>query len=132
MMYNFVGGPEQVLLRENVKVYDYSVYITAWITMILLEAALLPGGPDLEEEQLSLALDAITLFHDFNEPKGSSVMVFWPQEFNETTELWVQNAPNFSPILADEKILSDVMTSLLNDLGLKDDSEYLREITDNL
>ena len=129
-MNNIVGGPEQVLLRENLKIYDNNAFVTLWVTVLQLEAALLPSGPDLGEEQLSLALDAIASYHDRNKPEGSSVLVFWPQKFNKTTETWACSSSNLGTIVTDEKMFSDVLTALLNDLGLTMDSEYLKEFTD--
>ena len=128
-MLNYFGGPEEVLLRENVKFYDNNAFITLWVTVLQLEAALFPGGPYLGEKQLSLALDAIQSYHDRNKEEGSSILVFWPQKFNETTGLWVCDATNIGAIAADEKVSSDVLTWLLNDLDLKNESERLREFT---
>ena len=128
-MLNFFGGPEEVLLREHVKFYDNNAFITLWVTVLQLEAALFPGGPALEEKQLSLALDAIQSYHDRNKGEGSSILVFWPQTFNETTGLWVCDATNIGTVAADEKVLSDVLLWLLNNLHLKNESEHLRELT---
>lgn len=128
-MTNIVGGPEKVLLRNNAKFFDNNAFITLWVTVLQLEAALLPGGPQLGEE-LSLALDAIQSYHDRNQQEGSSILVFWPQKFNETTGVWVCDSTNIGAVAADEKVLSDVLAWLLSDLGLKNDSEYVREFTE--
>ena len=131
-MQSLYGGPEQVLLRNNIKFYDNNAFITLWVTIFQLEAALLPGGPDLKEEQLLLTLDPIQSYHDRNQANGSSILTFWPQKFNKTTGLWVCDAANIGAIAADEKMFSDVVAWLLNEVGLKNDSEYLREITEGM
>ena len=131
-MFNYVGGPEQVLLRENLRIYDSNSFITLWVTIMQLEASLLPGGPTLGEQQVLMALDAIHAFHDRNREDGSSILEFWPQIFNETTGMWVNHPTNFGYLIADEEVLSNVLVWLLKDLGLKNQSEYLRELTARL
>lgn len=118
-----------MLLRDNMKFYDNNAFITLWVTVLQMEAALLPGGLDLGEEQLSLALDAIQSYHDHNKKKGSSILTFWPQKFNKTTGLWVCNSANIDAVAADEKVFSDVVAWLLSDLDLKNDSHHLRIFT---
>ena len=56
--------------------FDNNAFVTLWVTVMQLEAALLPGGPDVGEEQLSLALDAIHSYHDHNRQTDSSILVF--------------------------------------------------------
>ena len=129
-MLNYFGGPKQELLRNNLKFYDNNAFITLWVAILRLEAALLPGGPELDEEELSLTLDAVQSYHDQNEEEGSSILVFWPQELNKTTGLWVCDAANIGAVAADEKVLTDVLAWLLSDLGLKNDSEHLKEFTE--
>ena len=129
-MLNYFGGPKQELLRNNLKFYDNNAFITLWVAVLRLEAALLPGGPELDEEELSLTLDAVQSYHDQNEEEGSSILVFWPQELNKTTGLWVCDAANIGAVAADEKVLTDVLAWLLRDLGLKNDSEHLKEFTE--
>jgi len=126
------GGPEQVLLRNNVKIYDVNIFVTLWITLIQLEAALLPGGPELREEELSLALDAIQSFNDRNKEEGSSILVYFPQKFNKTCSVWVCYGANVDPIAADEKVFSEVLTWLLSGLGLNNESEHLKEFTEHM
>ena len=128
-MLNYFGGPKEVLLRDNVKFYDNNAFMTLWVTVLQLEAALFPGGPALGEKQLSSALDAIQSYHDRNRQEGSSILVFWPQKYNETTGVWVCDATNIGPIAADEKVFSDVLIWLLNDLDLRNVSEHLRKFT---
>ena len=128
-MFNYFGEPEEVLLRENLKIYDSNAFITQWITVLQLEAALFPGGPALEEKQLFNALDVIESYQDRNREKGSSMICFNPQKFNETTGLWVTEPINLAAILADEQVLSDVLVWLLGDLDLTNYSQRLREFT---
>ena len=96
MMFNYFGEPEEVLVRENVRIYDSNAFVTLWVTILQLEAASFPGGPALEEKQLLMALDALQAFHDRNKGEGSSIIVFWPQKFNKTTGVWVSEAINFN------------------------------------
>ena len=132
LMFNYYGGPEEVLVRENFRIYDSNSFVTLWVTIMQLEAALFPGGPALGEKQLLKALDAINVFHDHNREEGSSILEFWPQKFNETTGIWVTNPTNFGYTVADEKVLSDVLVWLLNDLDLKNQSELLQKYTDSM
>ena len=132
MMFNYFGGPEEVLLRETVRIYDSNAFVPLWVTILQLEAASFPGGPALGERQLLMALDAIQAFHDHNKGEASSILDFWSQTFNKTTGVWVSEAINFGDILADEKMLSDVLTWLLGDLNLKNLSEIVRELTARL
>ena len=65
MMFSYFGVPEEVLLRENVRIYDHDSNHIMGHNM-QLEVASFPGGPALGEKQLMLALDAIQAFHDRN------------------------------------------------------------------
>ena len=127
MMFNYFGGPGEVLFRETVKFYDSNVFVTEWVTIMQLEAASFPGGPALAEEQLLLALDAIQGCHDHNREEGSSIVDFWPQTYDERTGMWVSEPTNFGDSLGDAKVLSDVLVWLLADLDLKNISEIVRE-----
>ena len=127
-MFNYFGGPEEVLLRENVRIYDSTPFTTLWVTILQLEAALFPSGPALGEEQLLSALDVIQSYHDRNRQEGSSTLVFWPQIFNKTTGVWVSEAINLGEMLADGKVFYDVLISLFSDLNLKNQTKLAREL----
>ena len=126
-MLNFVGNPQQVLLRENIKIYDNNAFITLWITVLQLEAALLPGGPQLNEEQLSVTLEAIATYHDRNRPKGSSIIVYWPQRFSKEYGMWYSYPDNFGPMISDDITFTKVFSAVLDDLGLKNYSANVTE-----
>ena len=131
-MLNFVGDIEQQILRNYGRFYDNNAFVTLWVTVMQLEAALLPGGPDVGEEQLSLALDAIHSYHDRNRQTDSSILVFWPQKLDKSTGVWVCDAANIGAVAVDEKIMSEVMVWLLKDIGLVNDSEALKEFTQTM
>jgi len=128
-MINFVGGVEQQILRNYGRFYDNNAFVTLWVTVMQLEAALLPGGPDVEEDQLSLALDAIHSYHDRNRQSDSSILVFWPQKLDKSTGVWVCDAANIGAIAVDEKVMSEVLVWLLKDIN---DSEALKEFTEGM
>ena len=130
-MVNYFGKPEEVLLREKLRIYDSNVFITSWVTVLQLEAALFPGGPAMGEKQLLSALDALQPYHDCNKQEGSSILVFWTQIFNETTGVWLSAPNNFGNIIADEKVFSDVLLWLFGQ-DFKNQSELLRELTATL
>ena len=131
-MMNSAGGIKKQILRNNGKFYDNNAFVTLWVTVMQLEAALLPGGPDPGEDQLSLALDAIHSYHDRNRQAGSSIFVFWPQKLDESTGVWVCDAANIGAVAVDEKVMSEVLAWLLKDVGLANDSEALKEFTQGL
>jgi len=132
VMINFVGGVEQQILRNHGKFYDNNAFVTLWVTVMQLEAALLPGGPDMKEDQLSLALDAIHSYHDRNRQSDSSILVFWPQKLDESTGVWQCDAANIGAVAVDEKVMSDVLVWLLKDIGLTNGSEALKEFMEGM
>lgn len=97
-----------------------------------LELAALPGGPGVDEEHLSLSLDAVAACHDRNKPVDSSIMSFWPQIFNETTGVWYQDQTNMGAALDIQKATVNSVATLLHDLGLNNASEYLRVISSDM
>lgn len=121
---NLQGGPDIQALRNTVKFYDVNVFVTAWVTSVLLEVHRFEGSttPALGdiEDQLMEAISAISDYHDKNMP-NSSLVVFWPQTYNTTTKVWSCAPVNLEGVVkADEKI-TDYVHRLLKDAGL----EYL-------
>lgn len=102
------------------------------ITILLLEASFVPGGPDLNEEQLFLALDALELYHDHNRDLDNSVITFNPQKFNKSSGLWYHSEPNFEAITLDPAAIFDAFGYILDDLGLHNISQFVKEFAHSL
>ena len=94
--------------------------MTLWINIILLEAQRYsPKPPAPSEEQLRLALSAISSYHDRNRAFNESIFVFWPQSYNSSTDAWVCGPVNLGGLAREEAKFNDFIEKLLNDLGLE-------------
>ena len=86
--FYFHGAEDLFLLRDMFKVYDDNMFATAWITSCLLETFRYGKGPKASEEQITSAILAIREYHDKNVNFANSLMTFWPQKFNATSNAW--------------------------------------------
>ena len=85
---NFAGFPEAKMLRRGLEVFDNNAFVTLWVSIALLEASEIEGGPQLTDEQLELAIQALSSYHDKNLAVGNGLLVFWPQSYNSTSKEW--------------------------------------------
>ena len=117
---NYAGDPLKEFMRENLKFYDVNVFVTAWISSLLLEINRFNSsivGIDLEH-QLINAIDAIVDYQDKNMPSGTSLFVFWPQSYNTTTETWTCSPTNLEGILQSDERIAAYVHKILDDLGM--------------
>ena len=63
---NFVRSWQAEILRREIAVFDNNAFVTAWVTILTLEAASVKNGPAPTDEQLFLALEALGTYHDRN------------------------------------------------------------------
>ena len=116
---NFNGFVEANLLRDAIAFFDDNAFVTLWTTIILLEAQKFSKPPPApSEDQLHLALRAISTYHDKNQQSEDSVLVFWPQTYNATTDTWVCGPVNLGGVAHDYKEVLDFVTKVLDNLGL--------------
>lgn len=126
---NFHGETEMALLREAFSIYDNNMFATAWITACLVETTLYGKGPMTIPGMIDSAVEAIGKFHNKNYNFTNSIMTFWPQVYNDTTQTFQSTPSNLLELfeLADKgpvKLLEDLMKVF----GLKD----MEEVVENL
>lgn len=115
---NFYGNEEEVLLRHVVAVFDSNAFVTLWVTTMLLEAARQPGGPQPSYQQLYYALEAVSEYHDRNYALEDSILVFWPEVYNETAKFWYCGPENLKYFVDGGLAVLNALHKLLDDLGL--------------
>lgn len=116
---NFVSTREAEILRREMAVFDNNAFVTAWVTILLLETAGIKKGPVPTDKQLSLALEALHSYHDNNSPAGDGTMVFWPQRYNSSVKLWYCDPVNVNTVGDDADKMLDFIHKMLDDLGLE-------------
>jgi hypothetical protein len=117
---NFCCSSELALLRDDVTIFDNNAFVTLWVSSILLEAARFRDGPLPTEDQLLNALEAINTYHDKNYiPKNNSVLVFWPQVYNETRGVWSCGPKNLLKATDTGEDILDYLHKIFRDLGME-------------
>ncbi|XP_056009865.1 uncharacterized protein LOC125650247 isoform X2 [Ostrea edulis] len=118
---NFHGSPEMVAIRKNFEVNDNNMFVTAWITACLLEIQALNVEFKPKREQIDLALEAIAQYRDKNVNYNTSVMTFWPQIYNDTTQSWQSTPENLLQLFQlSDKLPVKSVEELLRLMGLDD------------
>ena len=116
---NFNGFVEANLLRDGIAFFDDNAFVTLWTTIILLEAQKFSKPPPApSEDQLHLALKAVRAYHDKNRPSEDSVLVFWPQAYNASTDTWVCGPVNLGGVAQRNKKTLDFVSKVFHELGL--------------
>ena len=119
--FYFHGHEDLFLLRETFKVYDDNMFATAWITSCLLETFRYGKGPKASEEQITSAILAIREYHDKNVNFSNSLMTFWPQKYNATSDAWESYPTNLHKFFDLAMSLNGTELAWLFDkLGFKD------------
>ena len=116
---NFVGGPEEALLRDAFAIFDDNDFVTLWVNCILLETTRFAEGPLPTDEQLMDGLKAISTYHDRNRPANSSIMTFWPETYNTSTGMWSQGPTNLGALVQDWMKFEAFMRNILKKVGLE-------------
>ena len=116
---NYCGGPDETLLRHLLAIYDSNAFVTLWVTSMLLEAAQQPSGPQPTSTQLYHGLQALSTYHDRNYPSENSMLIFWPEKYNESTGFWSCGPANLQYLVDDALTVLDALQKMLDDLGLK-------------
>ena len=116
---NFVRSWQAEILRREIAVFDNNAFVTAWVTILTLEAASVKNGPAPTDEQLSLALEALGTYHDRNSPEGDGSMVFWPQSYNSSVQQWYCDPVNVDTLANDADKMMDFLHKALDDLHLE-------------
>ena len=115
---NFYGFPESQLIRNNFKFLDSNVFVTLWITSILLEVTRFDKTLLPSDDQLLNGLRAISSYHDKNNPK-ECIFVFWPQTYNETVEEWQCGPVNLNGMVNESEKFDDYIRNILKHIGLE-------------
>lgn len=91
-------------LFRSFGIVDDGLYSNLAIMQNLLTAASMVEYPEeiVNDEQLMIAIESMERFKDHNRP-GETAMAFWPQKYNETSNLWYiysDNIGSISPYVA--------------------------------
>ena len=117
---NLAGSIEMQILRKFIKFYDVNSFVTLWISSILLEISSFDNDTAIiSEQQLIDALNAIAVYHDKNMPDNSSVFVFWPQTYNESTKTWTCSPTNLHGLVEGDGIILSYVEEILKDIGME-------------
>ena len=115
---NLIGGPDYAILRSAIKFYDDNSFVTLWISSILLEITRFDNSVLPSDKQLIDAIEAISTYHDKNHPINDSILVFWPQTFNQSTGVWYCEPINLNGLVKDFETFSKYVKTILEDIGL--------------
>ncbi|KAK3776415.1 hypothetical protein RRG08_023768 [Elysia crispata] len=116
---NFHGGPAYSEFRKVFHVFDNNMFATAWVTTNLLEAYKYGAAPKPTENQINLALQAMSKHMDKNVPYNTSTRVFWSQVYNETIKYWRTEPDNLLSLFeSTDKLPVGALEAILKDLGL--------------
>jgi hypothetical protein len=131
ILLNFHGNFLVAEARRLLQIYDNNMFVATLVTSSLLEAYQHGQGPQPLEEQLILSMNAIKGFQDQNKPYNTSVMTFWRQQFNTSTNYW-QSVP--TNLIGSFQLLDSLPLSLieavLRALGLPDWANNIQAILD--
>lgn len=106
-------------IRDKIAIFDNNAFVTAWVSILLLEAARTENGPVPTDQQLALALDALGGYHDKNSPAGDGTMVFWSQSYNSSVKQWYCNPVNINRVGKDADALFNFIHAVLDDMHLE-------------
>lgn len=129
---NFHGNEDYALLRDLAGCFDNNAFVTLWVTQILLEVAMQPLGLSPTNNQVLYALEAISTYHDKNRRMNDSVLVFWPQTYNETMGVWSCGPRNLVHLFKDYPKLAAFLQKALEDLGLSSLWNKLEPIVEDI
>ena len=115
----FFGDYDKTLLRREFKVFDNNAFVTLWVSSMLLEIARFSEGKQPSDKQLLNAIEAISMYHDKNYGHDTSLLVFWPQEYNETTGVWLCRPVNIGKTMDFGKKAEAVVKRMFTDIGLQ-------------
>lgn len=115
---NYHSTVDSSILRSLIACFDNNAFVTLWVSSILLEIARFEGGPTPTDSQLFYALEAISTYHDRNWGLKDGVLVFWPQTYNGTTQIWTCEPENLGYVVKDVDAVLEELYKILDDLGL--------------
>ena len=123
---NTHGAIEMTLVRHLGAVFDNNMFATSWITIALMEGYLYGGAPKPSSEQMVLALNSISKYHDKNRHYNSSIMNFWPQKYNTSADFWQSSPENLYHVMDLVRQLPfSELEKFFEWLGLKDVAHML-------
>ena len=124
--YYFHGSEDLYLFRKAFRVYDDSMFATAWVTSCLLETFRYGNGPKPSEDQIKSAILAIREYHEKNIDFANSLMTFWPQKYNGTSKTWQSYPMNLHHLLDFAATLNATkLETILDKLGLHNVAEII-------
>ena len=112
--------------------FDNNAFVTLWVSSILVEASRFPSGPTPSDFQLYNALEALSTYHDKNHLLKESILVFWPQAYNESTGEWHSGPDNLGHLATYEVEVLEWLDKILADLGFSHLSEEIAELLEGL
>ncbi|CAI9741459.1 Hypothetical predicted protein [Octopus vulgaris] len=127
----FHGKPIMTYARDLFAVYDVNMFATTWINLALLEAYNFNKIAKPSAKNLEQSLEAISQFSDHNVDYSNSLMCFWPQEFNETTQIWESTPRNLIQLFKFADILPwNFIEDVLDVIGLHNFEEKIKDLLD--
>eukprot|EP01120_Amphizonella_sp_Union-15-10_P013124 TRINITY_DN6057_c0_g1_i1.p1 TRINITY_DN6057_c0_g1~~TRINITY_DN6057_c0_g1_i1.p1 ORF type:complete len:627 (-),score=103.35 TRINITY_DN6057_c0_g1_i1:45-1925(-) len=114
---NFHGEPEMTALRRDVKFFDNNMFVTNWVTQVLLEFDEF-GIISVPPSQISLSINTLVQFRDKNLPKAYTepLYSFWQQILQNGT--WTAWPTNIAEPLVEYEDLGSVIIEFLKSIGL--------------
>ncbi|KAH9489151.1 hypothetical protein Btru_052326 [Bulinus truncatus] len=126
---NFHGPFDMAEARRLFDVFDNNMFVTAWVTSSLLESVKYGDIPLPSNQQLALAVQTFSNYHDKNQKYNTSTMSFWPQIYNNTVQYWSCEPDNLeSAFHLTDELPMPLIEAFLKVLGLEnlvDEIEFL-------
>ena len=128
---NFHGPPIATLARNDVKIPDSNVFVTLWVTSILLELDN-TGTISYSPTELNNAINAIVDFKDKNFNVSQNAFNFWKQKLKNKNVLWETNPENLLGIINEDLSVFENIKNILTDLDLEFLWPYIQSILNEL
>ncbi|XP_067659668.1 uncharacterized protein [Haliotis asinina] len=126
---NFHGPPDMAMVRQDMKLFDNNMFVTSWVTSCLLEAFKYGATQAPSSEQLQMALSAVNKFRNRNTPHTNSLMVFWPQVYNDSVRTFQSTPQNLiSMYKLMERLPLSGLEKLLKWFGLSNLEHIIEDI----
>lgn len=83
----------------------------------------------IDNEHLSLAIDALETFHDNNQNESAvPLMTFWSQKYNKTTDTWQSAPDNLRYLIIDLDNSLQLIENVLKTLGIKNIAQLVDKL----
>ncbi|ESO84294.1 hypothetical protein LOTGIDRAFT_236277 [Lottia gigantea] len=126
----YFHGPEDLaLIRDKFHVFDNNMFVTSWVSSCLLEAYRYGGAPKPSPTHLKLALDSINGYRNKDRKFENSIMSFWPQAYNSTSNTYISTPVNLLKLIdLTNDVPFGVIENILKFLGFGDISSIIKTL----